>query len=256
MNKNAIMLLCGALFAIPAALPAAVPQLKGSQETAGTTGLKVKPPTGAQMVQAVTPKGQKWTFRRGTEKWSETHYDAREIWYGHECGAVWKDRKGNQLTLATPSAFCPSFEKGHAKREDIMSSMAGDADAFKELDDETLARAGPRSSRRLRGHGTMRSSSSRGRRRASHGRAWHSATLPPTSSSSGASVPLPAATSRQRQSDMLQLRTCGRRQDMVSSFHDMLGKANSALWGDGRAHALPCGLFGAVAQWPKGESNE
>jgi hypothetical protein len=161
MNKNAIMLLCGALFAIPAALPAAVPQLKGSQETAGTTGLKVKPPTGAQMVQAVTPKGQNWTFRRGSEKWSETHYDAREIWQGHECGAVWKDRKGNQLTLATPSAFCPSFEKGHAKREDIMSSMAGDADAFKELDDETLARAGPRSSRRLRGHGTTRSSSSR-----------------------------------------------------------------------------------------------
>ena len=123
MNKNAIMLLCGALFAIPAALPAAVPQLKGSQETAGTTGLKVKPPTGAQMVQAVTPKGQKWTFRRGTEKWSETHYDAREIWYGHECGAVWKDRKGNQLSVATPTAFCPTFDQGHAKREDIMSAF-------------------------------------------------------------------------------------------------------------------------------------
>lgn len=140
MNKNVNMLLCVALFAFPAALPAAVPQLKGAQETAGTTGLKVKPPTGARMVQAVTPKGQNWTFRRGTEKWTETHYDAREIWYGHECGAVWKDRKGNQLTLATPSAFCPSFEKDHAKREDIMSSMAGDADAFKEPDDETLAR--------------------------------------------------------------------------------------------------------------------
>ena len=122
MNKNAIMLLCGALFAIPAALPAAVPQLKGSQETAGTTGLKVKPPTGAQMVQAVTPKGQKWTFRRGTEKWSETHYDAREIWYGHECGAVWKDRKGNRLRRlrrsvrplkkAMPSArtSCPAWQ--------------------------------------------------------------------------------------------------------------------------------------------------
>ena len=140
MNTNTIISLCGALCAISAALSAAVPQLKGTQETAGTTGLKVKPPTGARMVQAFTPKSQKWTFRRGTETWSETHYDAREIWHGHECGAVWKDRKGNQLTLATPSAFCPTFEKGHAKREDIMSSMAEDADAFKEPNDEALAR--------------------------------------------------------------------------------------------------------------------
>ena len=129
-----------AALVLPAALYAAVPQLKGSQETAGAMGLKVKPPTGSKMKQAVTPKGQNRMFLRGAEKWTETHYDAREIWYGHECGAVWKDRKGNQLAVATPTAFCPSFEKGHAKREDIMSQMSGDADAFKEPNDETLAR--------------------------------------------------------------------------------------------------------------------
>ena len=131
---------CLATLMFPIAVSAAVPQLKGSQEAAGTMGLKVKPPTGARMVQALTPKGQTWMFRRGEEKWTETHYDAREIWYGHECGAVWKDRKGNQLSVATPTAFCPTFDKGHAKREDIMSQMAGDADSFKDPDDETLAR--------------------------------------------------------------------------------------------------------------------
>ena len=129
-----------AAFVIPLVLPAAVPQLKGSQETAGTMGLKVKPLNGASMVQAYTPKGQSWMFQHGDEKWTETHYDVREIWYGHECGAVWKDRKGNQLSVATPTAFCPTFDNGHAKREDIMSQMAGDAGAFKEPDDETLAR--------------------------------------------------------------------------------------------------------------------
>ena len=134
------IMFCLAALVLPIAVSAAVPQLKGSQETAGTMGLKVKPPNGARMVQAFTPKGQNWTFSRGEEKWTETHYDAREIWYGHECGAVWKDRKGNQLSLATPTAFCPVFDKGHAKREDIMSQMAGDADSFKDPSDETLAR--------------------------------------------------------------------------------------------------------------------
>ncbi len=129
-----------AALVLPVALSAAVPQLKGSQEAAGTMGLKVKPPNGAKMVQAFTPKSQSWAFQAGGEKWTETHYDAREIWYGHECGAVWKDRKGNQLSLATPTAFCPVFDNGHAKREDIMSSMARDADAFKDPGDETLAR--------------------------------------------------------------------------------------------------------------------
>ena len=107
MGKDAIMSLCGAMLAIPTVLCAAVPQLKRMPETAGTTGLKVKPPAGAMMVQALTPKGQRWMFRRGTEKHEETHYDVREIWYGHECGAVWKDKKGNQLSLATPTE--PTF---------------------------------------------------------------------------------------------------------------------------------------------------
>ena len=140
MSKDMSMLLCGAMLAIPTVLCAAVPQLKGTPEAAGMTGLKVKAPTGSSMVQALTPKGQNWTFRHGTEKWTETHYDAREIWYGHECGAVWKDKKGNLLSVATPTAFCPTFGDGHAKREDIMSQMAADADVFKDPDDEALAR--------------------------------------------------------------------------------------------------------------------
>ena len=121
-------------------LAAAVPALKGSPEPAGATGLKVKALQGGKAVQAITPKAQHWTFRRGEEKWTETHFDAKEIWTLHERGAQWKDRKGNELTLATPTAFCPDFEKGHAKKEDIEKMMSEGAEAFKDPTDEALAR--------------------------------------------------------------------------------------------------------------------
>ena len=121
-------------------LVAAVPQLKGSPEPAGATGLKVKTLQGGRAEQAITPKAQHWNYRRGDEKWTETHFDAKEIWTLHERGGQWKDRKGNALALATPTAFCPDFDKGHAKKEDIEKAMAEDAGAFKEPTDETFAR--------------------------------------------------------------------------------------------------------------------
>ena len=121
-------------------LCAAVPQLKGSAEAAGSMGLTVRTPTGSQMVQALTPKAQQWRFRRGGENWTETHYDVREIWLGHERGAEWKDRRGNRLVLAKPTAFCPALDKEHAKKEDIVAAMDESAEAFKEPTDETLAR--------------------------------------------------------------------------------------------------------------------
>jgi hypothetical protein len=117
-----------------------VPQLKGSPEAAGSMGLTVKTPTGSQMVQALTPKAQQWRFRRGGENWTETHYDVREIWLGHERGAEWKDRRGNRLVLAKPTAVCPALDKEHAKKEDIVAAMDESAEAFKEPTDETLAR--------------------------------------------------------------------------------------------------------------------
>ncbi len=121
-------------------LCAAVPQLKGSPEAAGSMGLTVKTPTGSQMVQALTPKAQRWRFRRGDENWTETHYDVREIWLGHERGAEWKDRRGNRLLLAKPMAFCPALGNEHAKKEDIVAAMDESAEAFKDPTDETLTR--------------------------------------------------------------------------------------------------------------------
>ena len=139
MTKRGI--LAGVLSAGTAlSLPAAVPALKGSAEPAGATGLKVKALQGGKAVQAITPKAQRWGFRRGEETWTETHYNAKEIWTLHERGAQWKDRKGNELTLATPTAFCPGFDAGHAKKEDIEKTMAEDAEAFKDPSDGTLAR--------------------------------------------------------------------------------------------------------------------
>lgn len=138
MIKMMLPMCCAALSSV--ALRAAVPQLKGTPEPAGVLGLKVKTTTGSQMVQALTPKAQRWSFRRGDEKWSETHYDVREIWLGHERGAEWKDRRGNRLVVAKPTSFCPAIDKGHAKKEDIAAAMDESADAFKDPTDETLAR--------------------------------------------------------------------------------------------------------------------
>ena len=92
--KNLLAIGCMALMYV--SLHAAVPQLKGSPETAGDMGLKVKVPTGSQMVQALTPKSQRWGFRRGDKKWTETHYNVRDFWLDHERGAEWTDRKGYQ----------------------------------------------------------------------------------------------------------------------------------------------------------------
>lgn len=119
---------------------AAAPRLKGSPEAAGGTGLKIRTFAGSKAQPALTPKAQHWRFSRGEEKWTETHYDAREIWMARERVGEWKDKRGNVLTLAAPSAFCPEFEKGHAKREDIEKKMAGDDGAFADPDDKALAR--------------------------------------------------------------------------------------------------------------------
>lgn len=138
MNRNVLSTCCVVFSAVT--LSAAVPQLKGSAEAAGSMGLTVRTPTGSQMVQALTPKAQQWRFRRGNENWTETHYDVREIWLGHERGAEWKDRRGNRLVLAKPTAFCPALDMEHAKKEDIVAAMDESAEAFKEPTDETLAR--------------------------------------------------------------------------------------------------------------------
>lgn len=138
MNGRRLHLLAAAALGA-AGLAAAVPQLKGAAEPAGATGLRVKALAGSRAVQAATPPGRRWTFRRGDEKWTETHYDVLEIWRGHERGAAWKDRKGNALTLATPTAFCPDLGD-HATRAAVEAAMAADAEAFADPSDETLAK--------------------------------------------------------------------------------------------------------------------
>lgn len=118
---------------------AAVPVLKNAPETAGNAGIKVRPLQGGQVVQAVAPKAMFYRFHRGDEKWQETHFDVREFWRAAQRGCQWKDRKGNELVVASLLAPLPGFEAEHAKREDIEAKMAETSDAFKEATDEMLA---------------------------------------------------------------------------------------------------------------------
>ena len=118
---------------------AAVPVLKNAPETAGNAGIKVRPLQGGQVVQAVAPKAMFYRFNRGEERWQETHFDVLEFWRAAQRGCQWKDRKGNELIVASILAPFPSFEADHAKREDIEAKMAETADAFKDASDEMLA---------------------------------------------------------------------------------------------------------------------
>lgn len=116
-------------------LAAAVPQLKGSAETAGATGLKVKSLQGGKAVQAISPRAR---AMRGQKR--EMLFNVKELWTLHERGAQWKDRKGNELTLATPTSFYPAFDNDLASKEELEKSMAEDAESFKDPTDETFAR--------------------------------------------------------------------------------------------------------------------
>lgn len=118
---------------------AAAPALKNAPEEAGGTGIKVRALHGSQVVQTVAPKALYYRFRRGEETWKETHFDVREIWREAQRGCRWKDRKGNELVVATLVSPLPVLAAEHAKREDIKAKMDETADAFKEPSDETLA---------------------------------------------------------------------------------------------------------------------
>ena len=121
------------------AVSAAVPVLKSAAEPAGGTGLKVRTLQGGKIVQPVAPKAMFYRFRRGEEKWQETHFDVLEFWRAAQRGCQWKDRKGNALVVASLLAPLPDFEAEHAKREDIEAKMSETADAFTDASDEMLA---------------------------------------------------------------------------------------------------------------------
>ena len=140
-NKREMsFLLSAAVLAIACQSMAAVPSLKGSAEPAGAMGLKVRPLASAQAVPAPTPEAKRYGWTRGEESGEVTHHDVREIWLLHERGCQWKDRKGNELTLATVSSLCPEFEYDHEERAKIEAAIKEGAAAFKEPTNEQLAK--------------------------------------------------------------------------------------------------------------------
>lgn len=120
-------------------LSAAVPALKHAPEPAGGTGLRVRTLQGAQSVPPVAPKAMFYRFRRGTEEWRETHFNVHELWRTLQPNCRWRDRKGNELVVASLVAPLPVFDADHAKREDVEAQMRTHAGAFTNATDEALA---------------------------------------------------------------------------------------------------------------------
>lgn len=141
MNKRETSFLSSIMaLAIACQSVAAVPPLKGSLESAGATGLKVRPLASSQAVPAPTPRAKHFRWSRGEERGEVTHHDVREIWLLHEHGCHWRDRKGNELVLATVSSLCPEFEADHEERAKIEAAISEGVGAFKEPSGELLAK--------------------------------------------------------------------------------------------------------------------
>ena len=138
-NREVSYVLSVVALAIACQSVAAVPSLKGSAEPAGAMGLKVRPLASSQAVPAPTPEAKRYTWTRGDESGEVTHHDVREIWLLHDRGCQWKDRKGNELILATVTSLCPEFENDHEERAKIEAAIKEGADAFKEPTNELFA---------------------------------------------------------------------------------------------------------------------
>ena len=121
-----------ALFAVALALRtavAAVPQLANHGESVSALGLNVKVFVRAEAVPAATPSQRYYTMTKGGETRKVTRFNTREIWLMSQRGGVWRNKAGDMLILARPSALLPESLDEYAERDKISAAIkAGEAE--------------------------------------------------------------------------------------------------------------------------------
>ena len=116
---------CAALAAACAAFcSAAAPQLAGQAELAAGGALKLKVLAGARGLPAPTPEVRHCTLRSGNEVKNVKWYSAEEIWRERAFAGKWRDRRGNEMTLARVLSLVPEFDRGLAERKEIEEALA------------------------------------------------------------------------------------------------------------------------------------
>ena len=134
IHKRAVL----AAFPFFAALPllAGVPQLANNGESVAALGLNVKLFVRSELIPASTPEQRTFTVMRGGETKKVSLFDPREIWLMSQRGGVWRNKAGDVLTIARPTALLPAKLGELAEREKIAAAIKeGEADFAKSAKD-------------------------------------------------------------------------------------------------------------------------
>ena len=76
----------------------------------------------------VVTRRYRWT--RGTESWEDARSPAVDLWRAAQTGGTWRDRAGNELTIARAAASLPAFEHEDATAEEFRRAMESGAFAL------------------------------------------------------------------------------------------------------------------------------
>lgn len=111
--------------ALAAGLPAlaAVPQFANTDENVAALGLNVKVFVKAESIPASTPNQRHFTYTRGSETRKVTKFDVREVWLMSQRGGVWRNKAGDTLTLARPTALLPKRLDELEERDKISAAI-------------------------------------------------------------------------------------------------------------------------------------
>lgn len=116
--------------ALAAGLPAlaAVPQFANTDENVAALGLSVKVFVKAESIPASTPNQRTFTFTKGGESRKVSMFDVREVWLMSQRGGVWRNKAGDTLTLARPTALLPKV-LGELEERDKISAAIKEGEA-------------------------------------------------------------------------------------------------------------------------------
>lgn len=101
----------------------AAPQLTAQAELAGGGAIKVKVLAHAHGLPAPTPVAHYYKMTRGAETKEVKWYSAEDIWRGRAFVGKWRDKHGNEMSLARVLSLVPVVERGMAERSEIDSAL-------------------------------------------------------------------------------------------------------------------------------------
>ena len=127
--KRLLIFLGAALAAISPSL-AAAPQLANHAEKVDAMDLDVKVFVRAEALPAPTPTQRRFTVTKGGESREVTRFSPHELWLMSQRGGMWRNKSGDTLLLARPTALLPESLGELAEREKIDAAIKSGEEEF------------------------------------------------------------------------------------------------------------------------------